>query len=116
MKQVFLNLILNAVDAMPDGGELQVNSYRENKKIAVAFKDSGAGINPENLNKIFDAFFTTKAKASGVGLGLTVSYGIIRSLGGNIVVESEPGKGSKFVVSIPVKQKRNQLISAYEAV
>ncbi len=116
LKQVFLNLILNAVDAMPEGGELQINSCQENKKIAVAFKDSGPGIKSENLNKIFDAFFTTKAKASGVGLGLTVSYGIIRSLGGSIVVESEPGKGSKFVVSIPVEQKRHQFTSAYEAV
>lgn len=102
LKQVFLNLILNAVDAMPNGGRLKVSSCRENQHLCIHFEDSGCGIAPQHLNKIFDAFFTTKAKASGVGLGLTVSYGIVRSLGGNILVESEIDKGSKFTVQLPL--------------
>ncbi|NIV98368.1 HAMP domain-containing protein [Candidatus Saccharibacteria bacterium] len=105
LKQVFLNLILNAIDAMPNGGELQVSSILENSTLSIVIEDTGYGIAPSDLDKIFDAFFTTKAKASGVGLGLTVSYGIIRSLGGTILVESELNQGSKFTVQLPLPEK-----------
>ncbi len=101
LKQVFLNLYLNALDAMPDGGELTVSTYHAAEKICAAFEDTGCGISPENLDKIFDAFFTTKAQANGVGLGLSVSYGVVQSHSGNILVESELGKGTKFIVQLP---------------
>lgn len=102
IKQVFLNLVLNAVDAMPGGGTLAVGSAVENSTLSIHFEDSGCGIPAENLNKIFDAFFTTKDKASGVGLGLTVSYGIVRSLGGNIVIDTKVNRGSIFTVKLPL--------------
>lgn len=102
LKQVFLNLVLNAVDAMPRGGRITVSSLKQNQHLNIQFEDTGCGISPQHLNKIFEAFFTTKAKASGVGLGLTVSYGIVRSLGGNILVESEIDKGSRFTVQLPL--------------
>lgn len=103
VKQVFLNLVLNAADAMPGGGKLTVSTSREDDMIAIAFRDTGSGITPENQEKIFEAFFTTKSKASGVGLGLTVSYGILKTIGGRIDVESEPGKGTVFTVRLPVR-------------
>lgn len=105
LRQVFLNLILNAIDAMPNGGKLQVSTRLEDSSVAIEIADTGCGIAPQQLDKIFDAFFTTKAKASGVGLGLTVSYGIVRSLGGNISVESEANRGSKFIVQLPLDKK-----------
>jgi signal transduction histidine kinase len=103
VKQVFLNLVSNAVDAMPDGGRLTVTTTVQGEMVAIRFQDTGSGITPENQEKIFEAFFTTKSKASGVGLGLTVSYGILRTIGGSIDVESKPGKGTAFTVRLPIK-------------
>ncbi len=102
LKQVLLNLLLNAVDAMPNGGALRISANLDNGWMNVSLADSGIGIPKQNLERIFDAFFTTKSKASGVGLGLSVSYGIVRSHGGRIHVESEAGKGSTFTVKLPV--------------
>ena len=102
LKQVFLNLILNARDATPDGGVIQIQTAGGNGFVKISIIDSGVGIPKENLDKIFDAFFTTKSKVSGVGLGLSVSYGIISQHRGNIKVTSTPGKGSTFVVSLPM--------------
>ncbi len=102
LKQVFLNLILNAVDAMPNGGRLEISSQKQSQNLLIHFRDSGCGIAPQHLDKIFDAFFTTKAKASGVGLGLTVSYGIVHSLGGSILVKSQLHHGSTFSVQLPI--------------
>ena len=102
LKQVFLNIILNARDAMRDGGLLQIATSAENGNVNVSISDTGAGIPKENLDKIFDAFFTTKSKVSGVGLGLSVSYGIVSQHRGTINVTSAVGKGSTFVVSLPV--------------
>lgn len=102
LKQVFFNLILNAKDAMPEGGELSVSTQCENGKAQVIISDTGIGIPKENINKIFDAFFTTKSEVKGVGLGLSVSYGIVKLHNGNIKVTSENGKGTTFVVSIPL--------------
>jgi len=102
LKQVFLNLVLNAIDAMPDGGELAVAGGEKNGWVGLSLADTGAGISAENLPRIFDAFFTTKSSASGVGLGLSVSYGIVRGHGGRIEVESALGQGAKFTVKLPV--------------
>lgn len=105
LKQVFLNLIFNAIDAMTEGGEIRVSMHVDRRLVRIYFVDTGRGIAPENHNKIFDAFFTTKSKASGVGLGLSVSYGIIRSLGGNIFVESNLNQGTKFTIQLPLNEK-----------
>jgi two-component system NtrC family sensor kinase len=102
LQQVFLNIILNAVQVMPDGGEITV-STAEGKDgfIEVRIADTGCGIPRENLPKLFDPFFTTKKGGKGIGLGLSVVYGIINRHRGKIEVESEVGKGSTFVIKLP---------------
>ena len=102
LKQVFLNLILNARDAMPDGGLIRIVTAEENGLVRISISDSGVGIPKENLDKIFDAFFTTKSTVSGVGLGLSVTYGIVSQHRGTISVTSATGEGSTFVISLPV--------------
>jgi two-component system NtrC family sensor kinase len=101
MKQVFLNLINNAVSAMPRGGTLVVRTRATAETVEVEFKDSGIGIPPEILGRIFEPFFTTKPEVSGTGLGLSVSLGIVRQHGGTIEVVSEESKGSTFTVKVP---------------
>jgi two-component system NtrC family sensor kinase len=101
LKQVLLNLISNALDAMPNGGELAMRAARQNGTVRLTVTDTGVGIPRENINRIFDAFFTTKGKVSGVGLGLSVSYGIVSQHRGSIEVKSAPGKGSSFTVILP---------------
>ena len=100
LSQVFVNLILNAIDAMPENGWLTVRSYVEDNNIVIDFEDTGAGIPREDLFKIFDPFYTTKEK--GTGLGLAVSYNIIKKMGGSLTVESELGKGSIFKITLPI--------------
>jgi signal transduction histidine kinase len=99
LTQVFVNFILNAVDAMPEGGTLIIRSRENKDDIEVEIADTGVGIPRENLQRVFDPFFTTKDK--GTGLGLSVSYGIIKRLGGDISVESEVDKGTSFTLNIP---------------
>ena len=101
LTQVFLNLVINAVEAMPEGGDLTIATLQDNGRVHVRFSDAGPGINPEEAKKIFEPFYTTKR--SGTGLGLAVSYGIIQRHGGEITVESAPGRGATFVVSLPVQ-------------
>lgn len=100
--QVILNLFINAIHAMKDEGCLTVRGYRDDSKIKVEVIDTGEGIAQENLGKIFDPFFTTKPPGEGTGLGLWLSYDIVRNYNGEISVESEVGKGSKFTLSFPV--------------
>ena len=99
LSQVFVNLTLNAIDSMSDGGTLTVRSMPQNGNIKIQFEDTGFGIPKEDLPKIFDPFYTTKEK--GTGLGLAVSYDIIKKMNGTITVESEVGKGSVFTVTLP---------------
>jgi len=101
LQQVFLNLFLNARDAMETGGRLQVTSSSREGTVRVAVSDSGCGIAVEQLPRIFDPFFTTKGARKGTGLGLSVSYGIVQEHGGDIEVESEPSRGTRFVLSFP---------------
>lgn len=102
LQQVFTNLILNARDAMPDGGTLTIKTQTtDQREVEMAFEDTGRGIPPENLDKIFDPFFTTMPVGEAVGLGLAISYSIIRQHQGNIDVESEVGEGSTFAVRLP---------------
>ncbi|MCM2359147.1 MAG: cache domain-containing protein [Geobacteraceae bacterium] len=133
LRQVFTNLILNAVHAMPDGGALRVstrlaqgsrfkvqgfnsklkiqNSKPEGDFCEISFADTGVGIAPENLEQIFNPFFTTRA--SGTGLGLSVSYGIVKNHGGKIEVTSECGQGSLFRVILPMTQTRGKTQQHY---
>lgn len=101
LKQVFLNLFLNAKDAMPNGGTLSVQTDNRNGSVVANVADTGVGIPPENVNRVFDAFFTTKSNVSGVGLGLSVTYGIVRQHAGSISVKSCPGQGATFSVTFP---------------
>jgi signal transduction histidine kinase len=109
MKQVFLNLLHNALNAMPDGGGLEISTFRKmrygNPYAGVSIKDGGVGISPENLSRIFEPFFTTRAGQGGTGLGLSVTYGIVTEHGGAIEVESTPGSGSIFTVFLPIEDK-----------
>ena len=102
MRQVLLNILKNAKEAMPKGGVLTVWTNRENHHVLIHIQDTGVGI-PEGIrDKIFEAFFTTKQKVKGVGLGLSVCYGIIKDHGGEIRVESEEGKGTTFTIRLPI--------------
>ncbi len=101
LRQVFLNIIRNAKEAMPQGGILSLETRREDKRVIVRIRDTGIGIPQEIRGKIFEAFFTTKHEVKGVGLGLSVCYGIIKDHGGEIRVESEEGRGSTFSIILP---------------
>jgi two-component system NtrC family sensor kinase len=105
MRQVMLNLIKNAKEAMPKGGNLFIRTGKEDNRVLIHIQDTGMGIPEEIRDKIFEAFFTTKQKVKGVGLGLSVCYGIIKDHGGEIKVESEEGKGTTFVISLPIESK-----------
>ncbi|HYA31981.1 MAG TPA: ATP-binding protein, partial [Thermodesulfovibrionales bacterium] len=101
IQQVFLNLILNALDAMPDGGTLRIAMERRDSFVEVVFNDSGAGIDESLQDRIFDPFFTTKTPGKGTGLGLSICYGIIREHNGTITVKSKRGEGTTFVIRLP---------------
>ncbi len=105
MRQVMLNLIKNAKEAMPKGGNLFIRTGKEDNRVLIHIQDTGMGIPEEIRDKIFEAFFTTKQKVKGVGLGLSVCYGIIKDHGGEIKVESEEGKGTTFVINLPIETK-----------
>jgi len=108
LKQVILNLVRNAEDAMPQGGELMIRTAQQGQWIELSIADTGCGIPPEHLEHIFDPFFTTKRRGRGVGLGLSVSYGIVNAAGGRIDVESVVGKGSTLSVSLPAVQEAHR--------
>ena len=107
LQQAFANIIMNARDAMPEGGRLIIRTSEARledavRGVAVSFSDTGSGISEENLARVFEPFFSTRAPGSGTGLGLSVSYGIIREHGGEISVESDVGIGTTFTVRLPV--------------
>jgi two-component system NtrC family sensor kinase len=104
VERVFLNLIINAADAMDNNGTLTLITGQDKvmKCVEIKVQDTGHGISEENMEKIFDPFFTTKETGHGVGLGLAISYGIVKEHNGAINVESEPGTGTTFTVSFPL--------------
>ena len=102
LRQVFLNLVANARDAMPDGGTLRVKTAADRESVRIEIADSGIGIEEEHLKKIFDSFFTTKDSVKGVGLGLSVCYGFIKDHGGDIEVKSKVNEGTTFSITFPV--------------
>src|SRR5437867_4952963 len=105
LQQVFLNLFLNARDAMPGGGMLQIRTAAHNGSVQIEIADTGAGISRENIHRIFDPFFTTKSNGRGTGLGLSVSYGIVKEHGGKVDVRSTPGRGTSFHLEFPATRK-----------
>jgi len=100
--QVLVNLAVNAIQAMPDGGPLTVEAYTDNDCVILAVEDCGVGMMPEAARRAFEPFFTTKDVGVGTGLGLSVVHGIVTSHGGTVRVQSEPGKGSRFEVRLPL--------------
>lgn len=104
IKQVLINLLMNAGHAIGKKGSMSLSTeyIRQDNKVAIKVADTGYGIEKKNLPRIFDPFFTTKPTGEGTGLGLSVSYGIVKSHGGEVLVESEPGKGTLFTVLLPV--------------
>lgn len=103
LRQVFLNLGMNAIESMPEGGELKIGTRTDKKTASIFFKDTGLGIKPGDLNNIFYPFYTTKEK--GTGLGLSIAYRIIEEHGGNIKVQSSPAEGTTFEVWLPVRHE-----------
>jgi len=108
IRQVFLNLINNAGDAIDGPGTITITTSRNNKNIQIAVTDTGQGMTADQMKKIFDPFYTTKVVGKGTGLGLSVSFSIIKSLGGSIDVQSMPGAGSAFIVSLPTDLNRGE--------
>ena len=110
LQQVFTNLLLNARDAIPDGGRIVVSTNTADDGSLVAeISDSGIGIAPENVAKIYDPFYTTKGVGQGTGLGLAVTYGIVQEHAGRISVESMPGEGTSFRITLPAARSRARL-------
>jgi len=110
LQQVFTNLLLNARDALPAGGSIRISTTpAEEDSLTIEVSDSGMGIAPENVAKIYDPFYTTKGVGRGTGLGLAVSYGIVQEHSGHISVESNPGRGTTFRITLPTAHARAQL-------
>ncbi|HEX6828357.1 MAG TPA: ATP-binding protein [Burkholderiales bacterium] len=104
LNQVFMNLLVNAAQAIPEKGVVTLRTGREGDQVYVEISDTGTGILPEHKSRLFEPFFTTKAQGSGTGLGLPVSYGIVERHRGRIEVQSEPGQGASFCVWLPIAQ------------
>ncbi len=103
LNQVFMNILHNATQAIEGKGEIRIITEKVNNDVCIRFKDNGSGMPEEVRSHIFDPFFTTKAVGKGTGLGLSIAYGIIEKHNGTIEVKSEPGKGTEFIISLPVK-------------
>ena len=107
LQQIFLNIVNNAFAALSDGGSLNISARLENdKNVSVTFTDNGCGITKEDLNRIFEPFYSTKTGQGGTGLGLSITYNLIQEIGGRINVESEIDKGTSFTISIPIHMEK----------
>jgi CheY-like chemotaxis protein len=104
LSHVFMNLFTNARDAMPKGGKLKIESFKEGQRAVVRVSDTGDGMDEQTRKKCFDPFFTTKEVNRGTGLGLSTTYGIVKSHDGEIQVESTPGRGTTFTLSFPLSE------------
>jgi signal transduction histidine kinase len=104
LNQVFMNILSNAIDAIEDKGKITVNTSKSDGTVQISIKDNGKGIPEDCQTKIFEPFFTTKNVGQGTGLGLSISHGIIEKHMGSIEVRSKVGKGSEFIISLPLKQ------------
>jgi len=109
LQQVFINLLNNAFAALSDGGHLSITARQENKDlVSITFTDDGCGIPAEDLDRIFEPFFSTRTTKGGTGLGLSITYGLIQEIGGRINVQSELGKGTSFNITLPLKPPENE--------
>lgn len=108
LRQAFTNVITNAKYAMPNGGKLFITTYQKENFLFIKFEDTGTGISEENIHKIFEPYFTTKA--TGTGLGLTLTYKVIKEHGGDIFVNSKKNEGTTFIFSLPILQKNEKLL------
>ncbi len=108
LNQVFVNLVVNSIQAMPEGGKLIITAGVKEDTVCISFKDTGCGMEKEALEKIFLPFFTTKDIGEGTGLGLSVVHGIVTSHGGTIDVESKVGKGTRFEIRLPIKKSEGR--------
>src|SRR5687767_5561837 len=115
LREVLVNMVFNAIDAMPEGGKLTLSTTTVDQSVVIKVIDTGVGMYPEVRSRIFDPFFTTKGKA-GLGLGLAVSFGIIRRHGGNIEVESQYGKGTEFRITLPLAKVAAKSVETVETV
>lgn len=107
MGQVLINLIVNAMQAMPQGGTLTIGLHLHNNRVQLSVSDTGCGIAPEHIPKLFTPFFSTKEVGEGTGLGLTAVHGIIEEHQGSITVDSTPQKGTTFHIHLPVYQSNS---------
>lgn len=105
INQVFMNILNNAADAIDSDGKISIKTYKKDKHVYISIKDNGKGMNEDTKSRIFEPFFTTKDVGKGTGLGLSISYGIIEKHNGEIQVESEPGKGTEFIIKLPVENQ-----------
>jgi PAS domain S-box-containing protein len=108
LSQVIMNLLINAIQSIPDQGTITISTKRKGEKVQLTVQDTGTGIPEKIRNQIFDPFFTTKEAGKGTGLGLSISYNIIKEHKGEIKVESEPNKGTRFIVELPVNKQHNE--------
>ncbi|MBU0990177.1 MAG: ATP-binding protein, partial [Proteobacteria bacterium] len=109
LQQILLNIVNNAFAALNDGGHLDIKANREDRDhVSVIITDDGCGISKEDLNRIFEPFFSTKTGQGGTGLGLSITYGLVQEIGGKISVRSELGRGTSFGISIPIKWEKNK--------
>ena len=113
VKRALLNVVKNAINAMPDGGTLRIQTHLENQNAVVDITDTGIGIPEELLGKIFEPYYTTRD--TGTGLGLTVVYKVVKEHGGDLHVDSVPGMGTTFSLSLPVPQREKKLLSGGES-
>jgi signal transduction histidine kinase len=109
LNQVFINILVNAAQAIEKQGEIRIATRQTGDQVEIAISDTGQGIPEKNLNRIFDPFFTTKPVGKGTGLGLNVSYNIIKKHEGTITVHSELGKGTTFIIRVPVNGPAERL-------
>ena len=109
LREVFINIINNALDAMPEGGSLSCNTWSGDETVFISITDTGEGMSAEVIKNIFVPFFSTKG-VSGTGLGMSMAYGIITKHGGNIEVESDMGKGTTFTLQFPITNERASLM------
>jgi signal transduction histidine kinase len=107
ISQVLLNVIDNALGAMPEGGKLSIATFQQDQQVAIEVTDTGTGMSQEVQSKIFDPFFTTKEVGKGTGLGLSISYGIVKDHGGKFEVESKEGQGTRFLILLPISPSLN---------
>jgi two-component system NtrC family sensor kinase len=115
LQQVFINIILNALDAMPEGGRLRIELSETESEAVIRITDTGTGIEERHLARIFDPFFTTKGVGKGTGLGLSISYAIVKEHDGRMTVESQLGRGTCFIIGIPKDLDQRQRPAAKPA-